>query len=278
MSLLLLLSVSGTSPDRVLARAQRALEPVKGALDAYRRKHGHYPPELTELVKDGLLNEVPELPSLRGTSSHSGPYYDASVSFDFYRLAFMYDINSGFGPGHWRGWAFVSDDPKGWRRAHDRMEDLVAERLLAIYRVQHDGKTLRRFMSEVIAKLDCDYLYQSRVTAWLGDGKEIIVPPEVLAAGKAGYVYQAEDDASRRYCFVYKDHWLPMLKGFLPPEERAKYPADNGHDGSVDINYPVLDKLFLIQEVSGRSSWKLLRECPKSPRDKPSHRSLEKAR
>jgi hypothetical protein len=112
------------------------------------------------------------------------------------------------------------------------------------------------------------------VTRWLGDGEETVVPQDVPGAGKTGYVYQAQDDAKRRYCFVYKDHWRPFLKSYLPAAERAKYPEKTGtlDDAFVDKNYPVLERLFLIEEIDGRPTWTVIHECPESPRDKPSWR------
>lgn len=154
------------------------------------------------------------------------------------------------------------------------MENLVADRVLATYRKRRDGKSLELFMSNVIGKADCNYLYRDRVARWLGEGIEIELPPDLLGAGRTGYVYQAQDDAKRRYCFVYKDHWLPLLKSYLSPDERAKYPKETGKfvDAFVDKNYPVLDKLFLMPEGDGRPTWTVVRECPESPRDRPSGR------
>jgi hypothetical protein len=156
------------------------------------------------------------------------------------------------------------------------MADLSADRVLAIYQERHDWKSLELFMSEVIGKEDCDYLYRDRVTRWLGEGEETNVPPDVPGAGKKGYFYQAQDDMKRRYCLVYKDHWRPLLKSYLPADERRKYPEKTGKfdDAFVDKNHPVLDKLFLIQEHDGQPTWTIVRECPESPRDKPSGRHL----
>ena len=272
---LFLWRVAGPSPEDVLAKAQPVCEPITIALGEYHRRHGRYPDELSDLVNEGLMTAVPELPPHRGTSSKHGPEYEANQSLDFYRLSFGYCVEGGIGPcdTYWR--VFVSDDSRGWKSGRpESMENVVADRMLATYRERHDGKSLGLFMSNVIGKADCDYLYRDRVTRWLGEGEETDVPPDVPGAGKQGYVYQAQDDAKRRYCFVYKDHWLPLLKSCLPAHERAKYPKNTGNydDAFVDKNYPVLDKLFLIQEIDGRPTWTVVRECSKSPRDKPSGR------
>lgn len=154
------------------------------------------------------------------------------------------------------------------------MENLVADRLLATYRERHDERSLGLFMSDVIGKSDCYYLNRGRLIRWLGDGGEIDLPAGMPESGKKGYVYQSEDDPSRRYCFLYKDQWLPVPKSYLSAEERSKFSKDDGRydSESVDINYPVVDKLFLVQETDGEPIWTVIRECPASPRDKPSGR------
>jgi hypothetical protein len=265
----------GPDPDEVLAKAQPVCEPIIAALNEFHRRHGRYPRALTALVEEGLLTAVPELPPHWGTSSKQGPTYEANESLDFYRLSFGYVVEGGIGPGDHYMRAFISNDSRGWSNdGSDSMEDLVANRLLATYRERHDGKSLGLLMSDVIGRLDCDYLYRDRVTRWLGEGDEIDIPAGMPGAGKKGYVYQSQDDPSRRYCFVYKDHWLPVPKSYLSAEERSKYPEDNGSfdSASVDKNYPVLDKLILVQEANGKPVWTVIHVCPASPRDKPSGR------
>jgi hypothetical protein len=259
--LCMLVIFSGPKPRTVLARAQPVGNRIVAALEEYHRRRGSYPPELADLVNERLLPSVPELPSHWGTSYKHGPDYEAHAGLDFYRLSFGYLVHRGIGPGddHYR--VFVSDDPRGWRTTDStgHMEDLVADRVLTIYRKRHDGKSLDLFMSDVIGKADCDYLYRSRVVEWLGKGTEIDLPADVSPTGTKGYVYQAEDERANRYCFVYKDHWLQTFKSHRPNDFVL-----------VDKNYPVLDKLFLIEEKEGREMWTDVRACPESPRDKPS--------
>jgi hypothetical protein len=266
---------AGPSPDDVLGKAQPICEPIIVALNEFHRRHGRYPRELAILVNEGLLTAVPDLPPHSGTLSKYGPTYEANESLDFYRLSFSYVVLVGMGPGDSYTRVFISDDPKGWSSGgSDSMENLVANRLLATYRERNDGKSLGLFMSDVIGKADCRYLNRDRVIRWLGVGDEIELPAEILGAGKKGYVYRSKDDPSRRYCFVYKNQWLPVLKSYLSSEEKSKFPRDNGslESACVDKNYPVLDKLFLIQETDGGPIWTVIRECPSSPRDKPSGR------
>lgn len=252
-------SVAGPNPETVLARAQPVCEPITVALGEYHRRHDLYPQALSDLIKEGFLNAVPELPPQGGTSDKYGPIYDVNTSLDFYRLYFGYCVEYGIGPcdTYWR--VFVSDDPNGWKSDRpDSMEEVVADRLLVTYRERHDGRSLELFMSDVIGKADCFYLNRDRVIRWLGEGIEIELPPDLLGAGKKGYVYHTQNDAKRRYCFVYKDQWLPVPQDWLPAHERGKF---------IDKNYPVLDKLLLVQEVEGQSSWTVIRDCPKSLRD-----------
>jgi hypothetical protein len=269
-------SLSAPDPHAVLAKAQPVVDRVTVALDEYHRKHGAYPRELSELVKRGFLSEVPELPPHWGTLFKYGPIYDTNAPLDFYRLAFGYHVTAVLDPGDafWR--VLVSDDPKGWKTTGrpDSMEDLVADRVLATYRNQRDSKSLDLFMSDVIGKADCEYLSRDRIVGWLGEGAEIDLPPEKFGHRMKGYVYQAQNDTSKRYCFVYKHQWFAFRRELLPDDEKAKYPAKTGDldDAYVDTNRPVLDLLLVIRESEGRTTWDIGRECPESPRDKPSGR------
>ncbi len=71
--------------------------------------------------------------------------------------------------------------------------------------------------------------------------------------------------------FVYKDQWLPYPKSYLSADEKAKLRVKPGEseDPMVDKNYPVLKRL-LVQEIEGRPTWTIVRDCPQSSRDKPS--------
>lgn len=193
-------STAGPDPETVLAKAQPDVVKFAMALERHHRKYGCYPRDLSELVKRGFLSEIPELPSHWGTSEKCGPTFEANVSWDFFRLSFGYVVEGGMGPGDTCSRVYVADDPKGWETTGrpQSMENLVAERILASYRKQHDGKSLDLFMSDVIGKADCDYLYHDRVVRWLGEGTEIDLPPDMFGAGKKGYAYQARDDSSRR--------------------------------------------------------------------------------
>ena len=76
------------------------------------------------------------------------------------------------------------------------MGDLIADRLASYWREQHDPEILSRFMTEALGTADCDYLLQSKVVDWLGEGSEIRIPPEVLGPDRTGFCYQAEGDRS----------------------------------------------------------------------------------
>lgn len=257
---LLLWSTAGPNPEMVLAKVQPACDQIIAALEEFHRRHGRYPQALTNLVEDDLLAAVPELPPHWGTSSRYGPQYQVNHSLVFYRLAFGYHVEGGIGPGDTYWHVFISDDKQGWRTTGSPvgMEDLVADRLSAKFRKERRSDYLGLFMTDVIGKAACDYLYQDKIVRWLGEGVEVEVPSGVPGSGRTGYIYQAEDDASERYCFVYKDHWLPVPQDWIPPHERGKF---------TDKNYPVLDELFLVRESEDSPVWTIIRECPKSPRD-----------
>ncbi len=118
-------------------------------------------------------------------------------------------------------------------------------------------------MTEAVGSADCERVLQSKVTAWLGNGLEIKVPPEVLGPDRTGFVYQAHGDVSRRYCFVYKKTWFAHFTcpSVGPGQALAK--------GQLEFNsVPVVDKLFLIRrDEHGKESWEVLRACPPSEHD-----------
>lgn len=151
------------------------------------------------------------------------------------------------------------------------MENLVAARILPTLRIDGDKRSLDMFMSDVIGRVDPDYLYQSRVVRWLGQAQTIGLPKVLGMRAVDGFVYQAADDPTNRYCFVYKDHWLPTMAGDPPDVVSGKRPRTLD-DGMVDKNYPVLDRLYRIEDSATGPQWILIRQCPASPRDTPSGR------
>ena len=154
------------------------------------------------------------------------------------------------------------------------MEDLVAERVLATYRNRHDGKSLDLFASDVIGKANCDYLYRDRIVLWIGEGAEIELPPDMFGHGMKGTFTKLRTTRRNAIASCTRTTGFRSLRSSLPHDERAKYPekAGNLDDAFVDKNRPVLDRLFVIRESEGRTTWDILRECPKSPRDQPSGR------
>jgi hypothetical protein len=260
----------GPSTEEILLGGERACQPVIESLETFHGMLGHYPETLDEMVREGLVQKVPELPSVRGAYSKYGPDYQANRSLDFFRLSFGYYVPEGIGPGdtHWR--TYESDNQKGWVNSGQPgpIEDLVADRLLAAYRKNHDSKTLRQFMAEVIGKVDCEYLERDRIVQWLGDGAQIEIPANVIGPSKTGECYGDIGDASR-YCIVYKNHWRSFPRIYCPI--KGKEVLDRGEKDFVLVNFPVVDRVFSIDErADGEPSWVLIRECPPSPRDSPS--------
>jgi hypothetical protein len=256
--------------NTALDNARPVLDRITGALEQYHRVHGAYPQELTELVNDGLLSEIPKLPSVPEVASTMEPYYQANRPLDFYQLSYGYSFKGGDSDMHER--VFVSDDPRGWTKGHSSiMQYLVADRLAAAYQKQRDATSLERFMNEFVRKTQCNYLDRDALIRWLGPGTEIDVPPNASGRDKKGYLYQTPDAATKSYCLVYKDHWLKQLRDSLPAHERAKYPISNKnrHDPFVDYNYPSVDQLFLIEESNGQRIWTSLLKCSPSQFDKP---------
>jgi hypothetical protein len=242
-------SARGPHPAAVLARAEPVCEPIIVALKEYHKRHGRYPDALADLVKERLLAGIPELPPHWGTSARSGPTYEVSRTLDFYRLTFAYCVEGGIGPGDFHGREYVSDEHHGWGPSTATgIEDLIADRILRVYRKERDQRSLAVFMADVIGRADCEYLYRDRVEKWLGPGAEIVVPAGMEGAGRTGYVYHARRDVPESYCFVYKDHWLPDQTGAR--------------------NYPVLDILIRVRELGDRPSCTVIRTCPASPRDR----------
>ena len=162
---------------------------------------------------------------------------------------------------------YASDDRRGWVKPDSSpylsMGELIADRLGPFWRTKRDPEILGRFMSEAIGSAECDYLLKSKVTAWLGNGLEIKIPPEVLGPDRTGFSYPADGDASRRYCFVYKKHWFAHFTcpSVGPGHALAK--------GALEYSSrPVVDKLFLIRrDEHGKESWEILRARPASEHD-----------
>jgi hypothetical protein len=244
-------SARGPHPAMILKAAQPVCDPIVRVLGIYHHKHGRYPDRLGELVDERLLPAIPELPPYRGTSARSGPTYEVNHTLDFYRLSFGYCVAGGTGPGDFHYREYVSDDGRGWvPPSATEIADLVADRILSVYRKEHDAKSLRVFIADVLARADCHFLSRDRIVRWLGPGTEIVVPSGMPGAGRTGYVYRAKDSSGESYCLVFKNQ------------------RRTGHD-FVDRDYPYLDLLLQVEALDGRPPWTIVRECPRSPADRP---------
>jgi hypothetical protein len=251
--------------EAIVSSARVALQPVIEALETYHRQYGRYPAALDNLVHASLLARFPELPPAK-LALDSGLEYRSSPKPDFFVLMFHYQVripHEGYAIIDRFRRVYASDDRRGWvvpDSVFVSMGDLIADRLVRLWREKHDPEILGRFMTEAVGTANCEFLLQSKVVDWLGEGSEIKIPPEVLGPDRTGFFYQAEGDRSRRYCFVYKKHWFGHFTcgsvGAL-----AKGPL-------VYSNKPVLDKLYLIRrDDSGKESWELIRACPPSDGD-----------
>jgi hypothetical protein len=247
--------------DAIMSSAKTALQPVIAALETYHRQHGRYPAALDSLVQASLLTKSPELPPSK-LAIDSGLEYRSSATPDFFVMMFHYRVeipHEGYAIIDRFRRVYASDDRRGWV-APDvfvSMGDLIADRLVPLWRQKHDPEILSRIINEAVRAADCEFLLQSKVVGWLGKGTEIEIPPEVLEAGRTGFCYHAAGDLSRRYCFVYKKQWF------------GHFASDSAKGPLVFRNRPVLDKLFLIRrDDSGRESWDLIRACPPSDLDR----------
>jgi hypothetical protein len=250
----------------IVSSARVALEPVIAALEAYHRQHGRYPAALENLVDESLLAKFPELPPAN-LALNSGLEFRSSPTPDFFVMMFHYRVQipqTGYATIDEFRRVYASDDRRGWVTPDSvfvSMGDLIADRLVPLWREKHDPEILSRCMTEAVGTANCEFLLQSKVVGWLGKGSEIKIPAEVLGPDRTGFCYQADGDRNRRYCFVYKKHWFGH---FTCPSLGAltKGPL-------VFNNKPVLDKLFLIRrDHSGKVSWELLRTCPPSDLDR----------
>jgi hypothetical protein len=179
----------GPSTETFLASGERACRPVVAALEAYRQRYGRYPETLDLLVRDGLLEKLPDFSTVRDAD---GPHYRACQPLGFYRLWLGCYFPEGIGPGDRFYRVLVSDNAGGWTTCSAplaSMEDLIAERLRAAHEKSHDPKLLALFMGEVIGKAPCDELGRDRIVRWLGEGVGVDVPPEVIGPGRKGRCY-----------------------------------------------------------------------------------------
>ncbi len=93
LSMCWLQSACGPSVTAVLDSAEVAVQPVIDALRAYRSRHDGYPAALDELVRDGLL---PQLPA----QVAEGLKYEVSGKRDVFLLAIsQHDHSFQVGPG-----------------------------------------------------------------------------------------------------------------------------------------------------------------------------------
>lgn len=260
--------VRSTEEQTIVSAAKAALQPVISALTLYHQQHGRYPTVLDDLVRDALLAKPPELPPVKD-AFESALEYRASPLPDFFVLMFHYHVN--FDKGSYRvidlyRRVYASDDRRGWVKPDSPylcIGELVADRLGPFWRTRHDPEVLGRFMTDAVASVDCEYLLQSKVTNWLGNGLDINVPPEVVGQGRTGHVYPADGEASRRYCFVYKKQWFAYFS--CPSVASGKALAKGPLEYS---SRPVVEKLFLIRRNEhGQESWEILRACPPSEHD-----------
>ena len=89
----------GPSVRSSVTAAQTHFQPVLDALASYHQKHGKYPAKLDDVVRAGLLTEIPKTPVV-ANAMESGPYYRVSEDGKSCDVRFSYHLkNQGFGIG-----------------------------------------------------------------------------------------------------------------------------------------------------------------------------------
>ena len=89
----------GSSVQSSITAGQKHFQPVLDALAKYHQKHGQYPAKLDDLVREGLLVEIPKTPVV-ANAREGDPWYRASEDRKSCEVHFNYHLkNQGFGLG-----------------------------------------------------------------------------------------------------------------------------------------------------------------------------------
>jgi len=230
--------IVGCSPDvdTTLNQGQRMVEPVVGALEAHRAKFETYPKSLRELIEKGLLAEVPELPTFRNTYVYQ-PRYRVAPDGSFYLLSFAYNFPDG-GSGLDRARYYLSDQGQ-WQtsRSAPGFDMLVIERWGHVFREKHTCDALKIVAELLVERADRRYWSPGKVTKYLGQGEEVMIPPDVHRHGyvKAiGYACGGENKPS--YVFVYGPSGYSGTSPdhFMPGSMLDVYATEENADGSLE--------------------------------------------
>lgn len=225
------------SRDEAMKAGVGACQPIVKALSRFREAKGRYPDRLDELVAAKFIDAIPETPEF-GESKRRGVTYQVSQPLDIYRLCFSYEVADGLF-GAIVLWSYLPDaDEWEGSKYPSSFWDETAERAALRFRERRDAKSLRVFVETVSRGPNFAYFYENRVVKWLGEGREVTVPPPHSPDGKKGFVYGVGGSMAR-YCFTYRPHLLTMLDG-----EKQ--------------DFPVVDKLYSIETVGGEERWNLL--------------------
>jgi hypothetical protein len=89
----------GPSVQSSITAGQKHFQPVLDALAKYHEKHARYPAKLDELVREGLLSEIPKTPAVENARP-GGPYYRVDDERKSYEFTFSYHLHDqGIGVG-----------------------------------------------------------------------------------------------------------------------------------------------------------------------------------
>ena len=89
----------GPSVRSSITAGQKHFQPVLDALSKYREKHGKFPAQPDDLVREGLLTEIPKTPVV-ANAMEGDPWYRASEDRKSCEFHFKYHLkNQGIGIG-----------------------------------------------------------------------------------------------------------------------------------------------------------------------------------
>ena len=89
----------GPSVQSSITAGQKHFRPVLDALAKYHQKHGQYPAKLDDLVREGLLAEIPKTPVV-ANAREGKPWYRVSDDRKSCEFHFNYHLkNQGIGVG-----------------------------------------------------------------------------------------------------------------------------------------------------------------------------------
>jgi len=249
---LLTLSGCGADVDTTLDSGQAVVQPVVLALEKFRDANQTYPNSLDLLVDNGLMDILPELPTVSGTYDKKPLRYSVAPDGSFYCLSFAYDFPDGIGPASLFSRYYTSFDNK-WQTSKypPSFSTLVADRMGIRY--QDDGSfvALDSVVKNLLKAADMGAgsvnVFESNVTKRLGKGVSTEVPTDLAKESDVKTIrYDSSDPDQASYVFVFTN----------------KTTMARNKDGTFsDREFVVARAVYEVTGATKTRKWSLVAEC-----------------